>query len=236
MTAKSGNNQSPNQRRDSCILFFVKHLDTGAVKTRLGSELGEKKSRELYLCFVQDMLGTLNKTGHPCRVHITPPDTEPQFRKWLGDQYEYAAQAQGDLGERMERAFQQAFEDGFERAVLIGSDIPDISPYTMKEALRALKANDAVIGPAKDGGYYLIGFSTQSFLPAVFSGIDWSTSRVFKQTMDVFFEAEYTVHTLPKWHDVDTVEDLRAFAKRNQAGDFMDSCTMQMIKKIKIKL
>ena len=184
--------------QNACILFFVKYPEKGTVKTRLSRELGDDHTIELYRCFVQDMLGMLKKTDYSCRLYITPPDTEQKFRQWLGDEHLYAPQAEGDLGERMERAFQQAFDEGYERVVLIGSDIPDLPPPVIKEALRSLKSNDAVIGPSRDGGYYLIGFNDNSFLPAVFAGIAWSTRTVFEQTMDVLSEAEYNVHRLPK--------------------------------------
>src|SRR5208337_5602224 len=93
-------------------------------------------------------------------------------------------------------AFAHTFSDGVEKVLLIGSDIPDMSVPLLNEAFNALDSSDAVIGPANDGGYYLIGFNRASFLPDIFQGIVWSTDSVFYQTMKVFEKSDLNVHVL----------------------------------------
>jgi len=98
---------------------------------------------------------------------------------------------------------------GFDRVALIGSDIPDLTLGVVEEAFLSLKEKDAVIGPAYDGGYYLIGFKEKTFSPQVFQGIAWGTKSVFGETVKKLKRFRRTVHTLPYQRDIDTVEDLK---------------------------
>jgi glycosyltransferase A (GT-A) superfamily protein (DUF2064 family) len=98
---------------------------------------------------------------------------------------------------------------GYKRVVLIGSDIPDLPMKYIEEAFQSLKRMDAVIGPAYDGGYYLIGFKDKTFSPQVFEGIAWGTTSVFDETMKKLNRFGRAVHTLPWQRDIDTAEDLR---------------------------
>jgi rSAM/selenodomain-associated transferase 1 len=118
-------------------------------------------------------------------------------------------QAGEDLGERMKNGFVEALSMNFKRVVLIGSDIPDLPLEFIEEAFTSLQEKDAVIGPALDGGYYLIGFKKETFSPRVFEGIHWSTESVFEKTLKVLQQEGLTVHTLQPLRDIDTVEDLR---------------------------
>jgi rSAM/selenodomain-associated transferase 1 len=108
----------------------------------------------------------------------------------------------------MRNAFIEAFEMGFRRVVLIGSDIPDLPLDFIEEAFTSLKKKDAVIGPAFDGGYYLIGFRGRTFSPMVFDGMAWGTKTVFEKTMTVLRKLNRRVHTLAERRDIDTIEDL----------------------------
>jgi glycosyltransferase A (GT-A) superfamily protein (DUF2064 family) len=101
-----------------------------------------------------------------------------------------------------------------EKVLLIGADIPDLSIPLIDEALNALNTNDAVIGPADDGGCYLIGFNRDAFLPGIFQGIAWSTDSVYHKTMNFFAESGLRVHVLAVLKDVDTLEDLEATGYR----------------------
>jgi glycosyltransferase A (GT-A) superfamily protein (DUF2064 family) len=111
----------------------------------------------------------------------------------------------------MEGAFARVFAGEAEEALLIGSDIPGLTTDVIEEAFAALLTNDAVIGPADDGGYYLIGFRKKSFEPGIFHDMVWSTGTVFRETMDKLHDALLKVHVLPELTDVDTMEDLKAF-------------------------
>ena len=127
-----------------------------------------------------------------------------------------------DLGERMGNAFGQAFSVAappVDQAVLIGSDFPDLDPGIIHQAFDALSRNDAALGPALDGGYYLIGFNRHAFAKEIFDGVPWGTGQVFAETMQKVERAGLKMHVLPAWRDIDTFEDLKAFYQRaNRKG------------------
>jgi len=218
------------------ILLFIKAPVRGQVKTRLASVLGEEAALYLYRLFVLDIIDTLEQTGIPVRICYTPADSGQAISGWLGPGRHYQPQEGKDVGERMENAFQQAFSEGVSRALLIGSDIPDLPPDVFSEALRALEGNDAVIGPARDGGYYLIGFRSDTFLPALFQGIEWSTNTVLTDTLAIFAREGRTVHRLPLWGDVDTIDDLKDLADRGRQSAFRSSRTMLFLARAKDNL
>lgn len=220
----------------TAILLFIKAPVRGQVKTRLAAVLGDDAALELYRNFVLDMVDTIESVGHPCTLCYTPPNAVDAVVEWLGDQRDYLAQDGRDLGERMANAFRALFSRGISRVVLVGSDLPDLPPAIFKEAFDALHTHDSVIGPASDGGYYLIGFRKETFLPDVFLDIAWSTNVVQEQTRKVFQRIGYRAHNLPQWRDVDTVEDLHALAERNVGMVFSSARTMRYIRGFKERL
>jgi hypothetical protein len=201
---------------DQLILLFVKAPQRGQVKSRLAAVLGQDAALELYRNFVLDTLATIETIGIPCRICYHPPGSGETVKDWLGDHFPYMPQEGNNIGERMEWAFRRAFSEGVSRAVLIGSDIPDLPPEMFDRAFQSLNDHGAVIGPALDGGYYLIGFNRDAFFPGVFSGIEWSTGDVLSRTMQTFDHAGRRVEQLPPWRDMDTVEDLKV---RSDGGD-----------------
>lgn len=207
------------------VLFFIKAPFKGQVKSRLAAAVGEEAALELYKNFTLDIIDALSASGYPFRIYFHPPYAEDAITTWLIG-HTAAPQEGNDLGERMELAFKNIFSEGFTSSILIGSDIPDLTPAVLHEALESLKKNDAVIGPAADGGYYLIGFNQKSFLPRIFRGIPWSTDTVFRETVDIMHESSLRVHLLPQLMDVDTLEDLKAFFERNRDAGFNKSKTM----------
>lgn len=208
------------------ILLFIKAPVRGQVKSRLAAMIGEEAAFELYQCFVLDIIDTVKKAGHPFRICFYPPDAGQAVTSWLGGHWRFMPQEGRDLGQRMENAFARCFSEGFERAVLIGSDLPDLTPSLLQEAMSSLAKHDVVIGPASDGGYYLIGFHKRSLLPRLFHGIPWGTETVFRETMTILQDSSLAVHRAPQWNDVDTAEDLKALYERNKNGAFDNSRTM----------
>jgi len=198
------------------IVLFVKAPIEGQVKSRLASVLGQDIALDLYRNFVLDILASVENSGIPCTVCYHPPEHSETVKNWLGAHRRYMPQEGNDLGERMELALRRSFSEGASRVVLIGSDLPDLPPELLKEAFVSLLDNGAVIGPARDGGYYLIGFRSDAFLPAVFRGVEWSTDTVFAQTMAIFERKGRQVHALPPWQDVDTIDDLKDLRERNR--------------------
>lgn len=160
-------------------------------------------------------------------IFFYPPESGQRMRQWLGDEYKLLTQSGNDLGERMKNAFKTVFSQGHSSALLIGSDSPDLPGLIIDEALISLKDHDAVVGPSYDGGYYLIGFRADTFLPRTFDAIPWSTPEVFLQTLDILGKADCRVHILPKWRDIDTLDDLKAFYHDNRTSSFAESATMK---------
>ena len=218
---------------ECCVILFVKNPSKTQVKSRLAAALGSEAALSLYECFVQDLLETINQGGWPLIIAFYPSDVEKEMQGWLGTSYRFIPQRGKDLGERMKNAFSDAFSQGFRSALLIGSDIPDLSNQLLREAFASLRTNDAVIGPSLDGGYYLIGFKYDTFAPDVFEGIAWSTPEVFAQTERVLRKGGCRVHELLFWRDIDTYDDLKALFSRSAGTPFADSATMRHLRKVK---
>ncbi|WP_054650507.1 TIGR04282 family arsenosugar biosynthesis glycosyltransferase [Salidesulfovibrio brasiliensis] len=150
---------------NGCILLFVKLPIPGRVKTRLASETSDEAACELYRALVEGVLARLEALEVDVVVCYAPEDARPQMVEWLGTDKFYLSQKGADLGRRMENAFRETFFMGYDRAVLVGSDIPGLDAEECMSALRALSPKRASVGAAGDGGYYLIGFDRRNFVP-----------------------------------------------------------------------
>jgi rSAM/selenodomain-associated transferase 1 len=139
-----------------------------------------------------------------------------QMEQWLGTDLIFTAQEPGDIGRRMALALEDAGADGFDKTVIIGSDIPGITADILTEAFIRLEKKDIVLGPAKDGGYYLIGIHSRCLkraLPALFDGIAWGTETVLKETLHLANSLNLTHTLLEPLGDVDRPEDLSRWEK-----------------------
>jgi hypothetical protein len=163
------------------VLVFVRAPQAGRVKTRLAAGIGAPAALRVYVRLAEHALAQARASGATVRVHFTPADAGDAVRAWLGPGAEYLPQAEGDLGERMRSAFDAAFAAGFRRVVIIGSDLPDLSAELLGRAFSLLDGHEAVLGPARDGGYYLLGLRRP--VREVFSGIAWSTGEVLAATV-----------------------------------------------------
>ena len=218
-----------NHADKRCILLFVKYPEKGMVKKRLSEEIGADASVALYKNFVLDLLASVKGLSIPLWICFYPEDHSEKFSLWLGAQYRFIPQKGKDLGERMKNAFSHAFYHGFRKVILIGSDIPDLPNDFIDSAFLSLATSDAVIGPSHDGGYYLIGFGSDLFVPEIFEGITWGSNTVLQETLEILRLKGKKVHSLPEWGDVDTLSDLRDLQKRNQNTFFSHSGTMAYI-------
>jgi len=196
-------------KEHSCLAIMLKYPEPGKVKTRLGREIGMDMAARLYRSFVSRLLETCSGLDSEIAVCCHPERDIRDYECWLGKGYKYIPQAGKDLGLKMRSCFEQCFDFGFSGVILMGSDIPQISPGHVKTALARLDDHEAVIGPAMDGGYYLLGMREKNFLPEVFTDISWSTSQVYEQTMEVLTRSSANIFTLPVLMDVDTLDDLR---------------------------
>jgi rSAM/selenodomain-associated transferase 2/rSAM/selenodomain-associated transferase 1 len=209
--------------------MFVKYPEKGKVKSRLSPHWDEDIVARLYRLFIEDLLDRLSGSDYQFRIAYHPVERETAFIEQFGDGFSYMPQIGGDLGERMNDAFIRCFSEGFQTVVIIGSDSPDLPQQIIGEAFQALERGGAVIGPSFDGGYYLIGFSRESFSSGAFDGVTWGTDSVFKKTMQYLQETGMPVHVLPSWRDIDRPEDIAALIKDNEKADFADSRTMTLL-------
>lgn len=194
---------------DACILLFVKAPEKGRVKTRLAREMGDEFALRLHESMVLDSIDMLEQAAFPYRICYTPIGALEQMQTWLGRDKAFMPQSGNDVGERMECAFAGMFREGKKRVVITGSDIPGMNATILGQAFDALNGSDAVIGPALDGGYYLIGFTEKGFAPGVFRRLAWGTNSVFQETMGKLAQSARTVRVLPQLSDVDCRDDLK---------------------------
>ena len=197
------------------LIVFVKYPGRGAVKTRLARRIGRETAVEVYRCFVADTVAMAREAGFRPWVFFHPRAARRAMIEWLGPDLAYEPQKGRDLGERMCGAFQRAFRE-CRRAVLVGSDTPDLPPAVVREAFHGLERHDAVLGPAFDGGYYLIGLTSAGLLPALFQGLAWGGALVFERTRQLLEEKGLSFHLLPPWGDIDEYEDLASLLDRRK--------------------
>lgn len=188
---------------------MLKYPQPGMVKTRLSNTLGAECAADLYRFFVACELRTVQRLQVPILLSCHPHRSLAAYRAWLGEEYSYTSQGEGDLGVKMRTSFQRAFDLGLSRVVLIGSDIPQLPAASLYSALTHLHDHDAVIGPAQDGGYYLLGLKGKSFHSGLFTGIAWSTPHVMAQTQEKLHNYDLNPFILPSIRDIDTLEDLK---------------------------
>jgi len=187
---------------------FAKAPTPGRVKTRLAADIGDERAAEIYRRLGRQTVQSLR--GGPYRLVVfgDPPDADSLARisEWLGlEALQVRPQGPGDLGARMTAALDEALGDA-DQALVVGTDIPGIDQDTVGRAFTALDEHDVVVGPAVDGGYYLVGLVRPC--PDLFEEIPWSTSRVLSDTLDRARSIGLSVALLDEKADVDTVDDL----------------------------
>jgi uncharacterized protein len=188
------------------LALFAKHWEPGQVKTRLAARWGNDRASRVYLAFLRCLLGRLATMGDQRWLVYAPASSHAAFQELAGESWHLVEQSMGDLGRRMAALFAQAFAAGATRVVLIGSDAPTLPVAHIEQAFELLNRVPVVLGPAADGGYCLIG--ARGGVPPVFTEVDWSTDRVWQQTLAHLRAAGLPYVCLPQWHDVDTPEDL----------------------------
>jgi hypothetical protein len=202
----------------TCLIVFTRYPEPGKTKTRLIPALGADGAAALQKQMTEHTLATIRQVkrqGLSVMVDVRFAGGNPSLMQaWLGLQWDYTPQGEGDLGDRLSRAFQDAFSRGATSVLAIGIDCPDITAEILAEAISRLELTDMVLGPAEDGGYYLIGLSR--FIPEVFQDIDWGTENVRRQTLDWVKRLGLDAAQLSVLADVDRPEDVqiweRAFA------------------------
>ncbi|MEO5643850.1 MAG: TIGR04282 family arsenosugar biosynthesis glycosyltransferase [Bacteroidia bacterium] len=195
---------------DNLLMVFIKNPIEGKVKTRLARTVGNAIALEVYLkllAYTLDVTHILN-----CDKAVFYSDFIEDEDVWKKEGFQQHIQNGNDLGERMQNAFAKAFSRKYKKVLIIGSDCPELSTAILNKAFEELEANDFVIGPTYDGGYYLLGMKT--FHPAVFVDKEWSTENVFLDTIIDINKAELSYAVLPSLSDLDDEKDLKIFAKK----------------------
>jgi len=197
------------------LIIFAKEPTPGQVKTRLSPPLSPEGVAQLYHSFLLDILEEMKQVPEVrLALAFSPAEAQGFFRSLAPPGTNLFPQAGMDLGERMARAFAHSFKTGFSPILLRGSDTPDLPAALVSEARQVLASGKAqvVLGPATDGGYYLVGLTEPQ--PASFQGPTWSSSTVLSSTLKAARQQGLMVHLLPAWTDIDTYDDLLAFLHR----------------------
>ncbi|MGE4266095.1 MAG: TIGR04282 family arsenosugar biosynthesis glycosyltransferase [Deferribacterales bacterium] len=200
-------------KNNALCVIFIKYPEAGKVKTRLGRTIGMEKAAEIYKKLAENTVLSLKSTDYDLMIAITPDEKKDEFRLWLGDM-QYIAQAEGDLGEKMQNAFEYAFQKGYNQCIVTGSDIPELNKNIISEGFKALNNYDTVVGRAQDGGYYLIGMNCGASDYSIFSNMIWSTDTVLSETVKRLSVHGKTYAMLDTLDDIDTEQDLLKFGDR----------------------
>lgn len=190
-------------RLNDHLIIFMKNPVRGKVKTRLAADLGEDKALEVYTDLLRVTREQASKVE--CVKHLWYSE-KVEDDDWEETQFHKHVQGEGDLGRKMLKAFEAVFELGAERMVIIGSDCPQITTEILETAFEKLDRYDVVVGPAKDGGYYLLGMKCP--LPMLFKNKEWSTETVFADTILDLIDMGLSHYRLPELSDLDTIYDL----------------------------
>lgn len=206
--------------RNDALILMAKAPLPGQVKTRLCPPFTERGAAALYACLLEDTATEMTRVQ---RVHrflfYSPPGSGRLFRRDPFSRFDARPQSGGDLGERMEAAFETAFTHGFARTVLVGADCPALSATIVRAAFRELaSAAGAVFGPSDDGGFYLVALSCPA--PSLFQGVHWGTKTVLSEVSRRCREAGLPYSLLPIGFDIDTADDVERFARRARTRSF----------------
>ncbi|MEO0352776.1 MAG: TIGR04282 family arsenosugar biosynthesis glycosyltransferase [Cyanobacteria bacterium P01_A01_bin.15] len=188
-------------------MLFTRYPEAGNTKTRLIPYLGAVRAAELQRWMTQRVAGEMAALCSDIerQVHFSGGGL-PQMQAWLGQQFTYHRQTTGGLGQRLHQAFMGNFQAGKAAVVAIGSDCPELNTDHLEQAFEALQTRDVVLGPAVDGGYYLIGLSQPQ--AKLFQDIPWGTGDVYARTVAIANHLNLAITTLEPLRDVDRPEDL----------------------------
>jgi len=186
------------------LIILIRNPLKGLVKSRLAAEAGIEKAYRIYKQLLTRLhSNTISLPYRKCLFYDRYIDTDDYWNEKI---YEKYLQSEGDIGKRMKEAIKQAFGQGADKVVLIGSDTPEIDEIIIAEAFRSLDAHDIILGPANDGGYYLIAM--KKAISKLFDIEKWGGNLVLKQTIQQINKLQLSYKLLPELIDIDTIEDL----------------------------
>ena len=185
------------------IMVFVRNPELGHVKTRLAKSIGDQAALETYKILSKHTSKIISEIDSDQLIFYS--DKIQDNDVWTATNCKKQIQTKGDLGQKMLAAFQYGFSLGYQKILIIGSDLYSLRPKHIESAFEQLENYDVVIGPALDGGYYLLGLNF--IIPKIFKQKQWSTSSVLKETLSDL--KEFNVNLLEPLNDIDTYEDLK---------------------------
>lgn len=211
-------NKASLNKVNNALIIFLRFPKTGEVKTRLAKTTSSDFAVKFYKSCAENIVKNVKKI--PCInrfVFYSNGKEKDKITKWLGSKLYYSPQQGSDLGTRMKNAFQKVFSTGAQKIIIIGTDIPDLSNDIINNAFNLLESNDVVIGPSKDGGYYLLGI--KKMYSQLFEKIEYSTDKVFSETLSRIKESNLSYQLLPELQDIDTEEDLIRWLNESNHND-----------------
>lgn len=199
----------PAKPHTTHLLVFARHPELGRVKTRLAAGIGAEAALAVYQELLQHTYNATTGVDAHKTVWLAEVPVTTGRLPAVWDKYEQQLQFPGDLGLKMQAAFSHAFQQGAKAAVIIGTDCPSLTTELLTQAYTALNTHDVVVGPAEDGGYYLLGM--KELYADLFAGKSWSTNSVLAHTLDDAARLGLRVSQLPTLRDVDDAADLAAW-------------------------
>jgi rSAM/selenodomain-associated transferase 1 len=184
--------------------LFAKAPRPGLVKSRLAAQTNPTWAAQVADAFLRDLVKRLAAIEARRVLVMHPPEEGPYFSNLAQGRFAMVPQTEGDLGRRMAEFIADELGSGAEQVILLGSDSPTVPLAYLNQAFVALEKSDVVLGPATDGGYYLIGCARR--LPPLFDGISWGGPRVLMDTVACLQDATWKLALLPPWYDLDTLE------------------------------
>ena len=195
---------------DNNLILFLKYPEKGKVKTRLSKDIGNEKALLIYKKSVSELLNQLDSNNYDISIYYCPENKNDEVKKWINlPDIKYLAQSGDDLGIRMLNAFKDSISLKYAKTVIIGTDCLEITNSLLSQSFDLLDDSDLVLGPATDGGYYLIGL--KAVVDTIFQDIHWSTEKVLKQTIKKAKEIKLSYKFLDFLSDIDTLEDLNNY-------------------------
>lgn len=197
------NPQRLDHRNDRLLLIFARNPEPGKCKTRLAEDIGDEAALEIYRFLLRHTASVTSELPVDKRVCYADAIWENDI--WDPRIYQKRLQRGNDLGQRMHLSFQEGFADGYRKVIIIGTDLYDLDQADLEEAFKYLDNADYVLGPARDGGYYLLGMKRPDEL--IFRNKSWGSDRVLSQTLEDLGDEKVVL--LPEKNDIDVLEDIR---------------------------